>query len=173
MGKLILVAGPNGSGKSAFAEDLIARREGDRWYIATMIPQTEENHLRIERHRQRRAGLGFHTLEVPGGLSEVSLPHPAVVLLEDVSNLLANVWFNEHGTAEAVFADIMTLAERCALLVAVTIAGLVPEDYADAETAGYVAALRLLNDRLLAAADAAVQMEEGAPRTLKGDLESC
>ncbi len=173
MGKLILIAGPNDSGKSAFAEDLIARSQGERYYIATMIPKTEENRVRIRRHRQRRAGLGFHTLEVPGRLSGLSLSPGAAVLLEDVSNLLANVQFNEHGSADAVFEDILCLAGRCEMLAAVTISGLEPEAYTDAETAGYVAGLRRLNGRLLEAADAAVEMENGVPRTVKGDIESC
>ena len=43
MGKLIVVSGPNESGKSAFAESLMSRIPGQRYYIATMAPQTEEN----------------------------------------------------------------------------------------------------------------------------------
>ena len=48
MGKLIVVSGPNESGKSAFAESLMSRIPGQRYYIATMVPQTEENYRRIE-----------------------------------------------------------------------------------------------------------------------------
>ena len=43
MGKLILISGPNGSGKSRYAESLFASAPPERYYIATMVPQTEEN----------------------------------------------------------------------------------------------------------------------------------
>ena len=56
MGRLILVAGPNGSGKSLFAEQLTARTGRERFYIATMLPVTDDNLARIEKHRRQRAG---------------------------------------------------------------------------------------------------------------------
>ena len=51
MGKLIVVSGPNESGKSAFAESLMSRIPGQRYYIATMVPQTEENYRRKRKAR--------------------------------------------------------------------------------------------------------------------------
>ena len=98
MGKLILISGANGSGKSRYAELLLSRTTGERYYIATMQPQTPENHQRIAKHRLQRQGLAFHTLELPCGLQNARLPQAAVVLLEDVSNLLGNLLFEHNGT---------------------------------------------------------------------------
>ena len=121
MGEIILVSGKNGSGKSRFAEQLAAKFLGDRRYVATMISKTPENERRIRRHRQQREGLGFITLEVPYQVEKAAVPLGALVLLEDVSNLLANTIFAHSGNEEEVCRGICTLAARCSLLIAVTI----------------------------------------------------
>lgn len=167
MGKLILVSGPNGSGKSRFAEALVSRTAGPRYYIATMEPQTEENRRRIERHRAQRAGLGFTTLELPWGVGDAAVGRSGVVLLEDVSNLLGNLMFRRGGDGEAAYGEICALSRRCALLVAVTISGLNVGDYAE-ETADYINGLNALNERLFQCAQAAAELENGVPRWRKG-----
>ena len=169
MGNLVLISGPNGSGKSRFAEELVSRTTGERFYIATMRSQNEENDRRIEKHRRQRAGMGFHTLELPWQICEVALPGDAVVLLEDVSNLLGNIIFEKGGTGEDAFAQIQTLKDRCALLVAVTISGLSGDGY-DEETAAYVNALNELNGRLVELSQVAVGMHDGQAICEKGDI---
>ena len=100
MGELVLILGPNGSGKSRFAERFLdARAGGARFYSATMLPQTEENARRIAKHRAQRAGLGFQTLERPWFVSGAPVTPGSAVLLEDVSNLLANAIFAPAGDA--------------------------------------------------------------------------
>ena len=54
MGKLILVSGENNSGKSLFAENLVAKSTGKRYYIATMIAKTAQNRKRIQKHKKQR-----------------------------------------------------------------------------------------------------------------------
>lgn len=171
MGRLILISGANGSGKSRFAEQLVSQTRGKRYYIATMAPQTEENHRRIQKHRQQRHGLGFQTLELPCRIGDAPISPAAVVLLEDVSNLMANVFFGSNATAGQVLDDICTLLDRCHLLVAVTISGLSPDGYAG-DTAAYITALNDLNARLLSRADIAVTMSDGIYHLCKGDLRS-
>ena len=165
---LILISGPNGSGKSLFAEELIAKTEGKRSYIATMKPQTEDNFSRIEKHREQRAHLCFETLELPYEVDSASVSRDSVVLLEDVSNLFANAYFEKNGSVESVFADIEGLKNRCKLLVAVTISDLKDEGY-DEETAAYIKGLNQLNWRLFDLADLAFAMENGQPVRLKGE----
>ena len=165
---LILVSGPTGSGKSAFAETLAHRAPGRRLYIATMQPQTEDNFRRIERHRRQRAGLGFETVEAPHSLSSIAGGADCTALLEDVSNLLANVLFETEGTAAQVEREIFALAARCRMLVAVTISGLHDTDY-DGETAAYIRALNTLNDALFHAADTVFHLQNGVPVHQKGD----
>lgn len=171
MGKFILIAGPNGSGKSLFAEQLAARLPGSRYYIATMVPCTADNYRRIEKHRRQRRGLGFVTLERDRDVSLVPVEPDSTVLLEDVSNLLANALFAQGRSAGQVEEDIRRLAGRCGTLLAVTIAGL-EETGCTGETAAYIRSLNQLNRRLFQLADAAVTMEQGRPVTEKGDLDA-
>ena len=100
---LTLVTGGSGSGKSAFAEDrVLSFGDARRIYIATMHPFDEESHKRIERHQKMRAGKGFETVECYTGLKNVKLPAGCVVLLECMSNLVANEMFEEQGEAAHV-----------------------------------------------------------------------
>lgn len=170
MGTLILISGSNDSGKSAFAEQLVSRTEGQRYYIATMVPYTEENHRRIEKHKKQRAGLGFTTLELPYQVADAPVCANSVVLLEDVSNLLANAIFEKGGTGETVCQDILALADRCRLLIAVTISGLPAGEY-DGETQAYITAMEEVNKKLFEKADGAVSMRARTPLWQKGDMD--
>ena len=165
---LVLISGPNSSGKSLFAEGLISRTGGDRFYIATMVPQTEDNRRRIEKHRAQRQGLHFTTLELPYGVGSAPVTPGSAVLLEDVSNLMANAFFDRGRGPEDVLRDILALSRRCSLLVAVTISGLSADGY-DGETADYIAALTSLNQALLREADLAAEMRDGNPDYRKGN----
>ncbi|MBE6898029.1 MAG: bifunctional adenosylcobinamide kinase/adenosylcobinamide-phosphate guanylyltransferase [Ruminococcaceae bacterium] len=164
----ILISGSNGSGKSLFAEQLISKMPGKRCYIATMKVQTEDNIKRIEKHRKQRQHLNFETLELPYEVASAPIDNQTVVLLEDVSNLFANAFFEKSGSVDSVFADILRLKKHCNTLVAVTISGLQNEGY-DAETATYINNLNSLNQRLFFAADIAYTMENGQPVCQKGD----
>ena len=104
MGTLIMISGANGSGKSRYAERIVARTAGERYYIATMRPCSEENLQRIEKHREQRKDLQFTTLECPYQVGAAAVERDGVVLLEDVSNLLANAMFERGGTAAYIRA---------------------------------------------------------------------
>ena len=53
---LSIIIGGSGSGKSAFAEELVCRLPGQRFYIATMTARDPESLRRIARHGPARAG---------------------------------------------------------------------------------------------------------------------
>lgn len=143
-----LILGPNNSGKSLYAETLAAQDSVHPLiYIATMIPQTDENFTRIEKHRMQRAGKGFQTIEEPWEIDTLLIPSDAVVLLEDASNLLANGIFQHHENVSVCFQKIQTLAERCQKLIIVSITGLTPGSY-DTETNDYILQLNSLNELL-------------------------
>ena len=171
MGKLLLIAGENNSGKSRFAERLIAKTQGQRFYIATMRPQTAENYARINKHLAQRKELNFQTLERPLRVGDAELCADCVALLEDVSNLWSNVRFETNGSVEEVWADICALRENCALLVAVTISGLRAEAYSG-ETADYICGLNQLNKLLADHADGVVSMQSGEVRWEKGEIDA-
>lgn len=168
MACFVLISGANNSGKSIYAERLIAGTTGERYYLATMLPCTEENHRRVEKHRAQRQGLGFETIECPYQVGNVPVSSDGVVLLEDVSNLLANAVFEKGGNADSVYRDVCTLADRCRILVAVTITGLKTDGY-DEETAAYVNDLNEINRKLFHKASVAISMQDGTAVYQKGD----
>lgn len=171
MGKVILISGSNGSGKSRFAEELVGKTTGTRYYIATMVPQSENNERRIEKHKRQREGLGFVTLEMPYQVSKAPVEPDSVVLLEDMTNLLGNTVFAHGGCAEDVYQDICALAEKCKLLIVVTISGMNSAEYTD-ETAAYIDSINELNSRFFAMSDAAAEMVDGIPQWKKGDIHA-
>ena len=109
---LVVVTGGSGSGKSAFAEEtVLSFGEARRIYIATMQAFDEESHRRIRRHRHMRAGKGFETIERYTELDELLIPKDCVVLLECMSNLVANEMFREGGFHPEV-AEKITEGEK-------------------------------------------------------------
>lgn len=171
MGKLVLICGANDSGKSVYAEKLVGSMNGEKFYIATMQPVNDDNHRRILKHRKQREGLGFETLEMPYDIDKAAVYRDSLVLLEDVSNLMANSSFELGLGPDAVFESITALAVRCGLLAAVTISGLVSKD-CDADTAAYIDNLNYLNGMLFLASDCAVEMRGGKAHVLKGDINA-
>ncbi|MDF2943664.1 MAG: Adenosyl cobinamide kinase/adenosyl cobinamide phosphate guanylyltransferase [Herbinix sp.] len=97
----IVVIGGSGSGKSEFAENLAVKLNRDKLiYIATMQPFGEEGKKRIERHQQLRQDKNFQTIECYTNLSTISIPQESTVLLECVSNLVANEMFSNDNSLE-------------------------------------------------------------------------
>ena len=122
---ITLITGGSGSGKSSYAENLLTSFPGgNRIYIATMFPYDQESFARIDRHRAMRAEKQFHTIECYTGLKKVKLPPKAHVLLECMSNLVANEMFQEDGahedTVEEILAGIDNLASQAEELVIVS-----------------------------------------------------
>lgn len=167
---LTLVLGANGSGKSVFAERMAAALSDTRVYLATMRPVGAAGAARVAKHRAQRAGLGFETRELPDSVANVELPSDAAVLLEDVSNLLANRLFERSGSPEDVLQEILALKRRCRALVLVSISGLNDAAYSG-ETGAYIRALNALNDCLAACADTVVELKNGRPTVRKGTLD--
>ena len=63
-----LITGGAKCGKSRLAEKLLDRFDGNKFYVATMMPYGSEAHTAIERHRRLRAGKGFETIDKYTGL---------------------------------------------------------------------------------------------------------
>lgn len=169
MGRLILIYGENNSGKSRFAERLAAGFDEKPYYIATMRPVTAQNRERIEKHRIQREGMGFETLELPYDIASSRIKDGSVLLLEDVSNLLANNIFERNKASDAVLSQIMSLTESCRILIAVTISRF---DYfgSDSETMRYIRELYSLNQRLFDCCSAAVSLKDTVATVTKGDI---
>lgn len=168
---LTIIIGGSGSGKSAFAERLAADLPGTRIYLATMAAGDPESLERIARHRQQRRGLGFETLERPLDLEGAELPADANVLLEDLSNLLANEMFSpEGGGMDAVRRGLDALIRRCRNLTVVSNEIFSGGTEYEGETLAYIQNLALLNRCLAERAALAVEVVCGLPNVLKGEL---
>ena len=126
----ILVSGGNASGKSEYAENIaisLREKEQNLIYIATMKPYGDEAMERIERHHKLRETKGFETIECYNELSELVVPNDSVILLECLSNLMANELFpdkDNNGMDEngyyAVLGGVEHLEKEAEHLVVVT-----------------------------------------------------
>ena len=104
---IIVVIGGSGSGKSEFAENLAVQLDQDNLvYIATMQPNGEEARKRIERHQKLRQDKNFKSVECYSDLDTMSIPQGATVLLECMSNLVANEMFSEADVLETVASKV-------------------------------------------------------------------
>lgn len=102
-----VVYGGAGSGKSEYAESIaVSHGTKDLFYIATMIPLDSENEKKIQRHRRLRANKNFETIECYTDMEKVLLTKDSTVLLECVSNWVANEMFSKQGAGDAAVETI-------------------------------------------------------------------
>ncbi len=168
---LTIAIGGAGSGKSAFAEKHVCALPGRKIYLATMLPRDAESRVRVSKHRAQRAHLGFETLERGLALAGADIPANANVLLEDLSNLLANELYEpDGGGMDSVCRGLEHLIASCRNLTVVSnevFSG--GADY-DPESLRYMRVLAELNRWLAARADLAVEVVCTLPNVLKGEL---
>ena len=168
---LTLVIGGAASGKSEFAENLVLTLPGRRVYVATMEPYDRECLARIEKHRRQRAGKGFLTLERYRDLGGLEVPTGANVLLECMSNLLANELYSpQGGGSAAVLGGVERLCARCPNPTHRTTDGFSGGNAQDGDTLRYLRALGSVNCALAARANRVVEVVCGCANVLKGRL---
>lgn len=173
--RIHLVTGGSASGKSAYAEGLLLQSGQPPFlYVAAMEPRTQETQKKIARHRRMRAGKGFMTLEKYRNLSSLKVPDNGGILLECISNLLANELFQEDGTIlrekakSAVLKGVGHLAARTDNLVIVTNEVQGDAGSYDKETENYRALLGGINQELARMADEVTEVVYGIPVKIKG-----
>lgn len=171
---LHLITGGSGSGKSEYAERLVTEAAGDekRIYIATMIPEGEDGRQRVLRHHELRRERCFETVECYTGLARLQIPCGSTVLLECVSNLVANEMFEPEGahedTAGAVLEGIRCLRGQAGRLFLVTNEVFSDGNSYDAETMRYLSYLGAVNRALAAMAEEVTEVVCGIPVPVKG-----
>lgn len=171
-----MITGGSASGKSAYAESCAVTYGKRRIYLATMQVWGEEERERIRRHRMLRRGKGFETVECPLELASLKLSVPfsgSCVLLECLSNLVANEQFEKGGTDEEilrrVFLGIENLKNQAEHLMIVT-----NEVFSDGctyerETMRYLYLLGQANRWLARMADRVSEVVVGIAVTKKGE----
>ena len=168
-----VITGGSGSGKSRYAEQQILELgDNRRVYLATMCPYDEESYQRIERHGAMRAEKNFETLECYTDLARLEIPEGCNVLLECMSNLVANEMFQPDAagihTVNAVLDGVVHLREEADNLVIVT-----NEIFSDGisysnQTRIYQEYLGAINQEIAHMADRVTEVVYGIPISVKG-----
>ena len=163
---MIVVTGGSGSGKSAYAEQRIQEfGQMPRYYLATMENRDEESQKRVDRHRAMRAD----------NLQNVQLEEPGAVLLECMSNLVANELFVKDGmahmeqTAGKILNGVSLLKEQCTHLVIVTNEVFSDGLLYDEWTKNYIKCLGIVNQYLSQMADQVIEVVYTIPVMQKGE----
>ncbi len=172
---LTVITGGSGSGKSEYAENIAVElyrnlSAAGLVYIATMKPNGSEALKRIERHQKLRSDKGFETVECYSSLKGIKIKNGCVVLLECMSNLVANEIFDE-GNKNAVcdIADgIKLLCNISCAVVVVTNEVFSDGINYDDETVEYIKDLGEINCRMAEMADSVREVVCGIPIRIKG-----
>ncbi|MGN0343306.1 MAG: bifunctional adenosylcobinamide kinase/adenosylcobinamide-phosphate guanylyltransferase [Roseburia sp.] len=126
-----VIIGGSASGKSAYAEELACSlgQDKSKYYVATMEAYGAEGAARVKKHRNMRRGKGFCTIEKLrdiGALARQKRLEGSVILLECISNLVANEMFASQSPLppdqipEQILSGIRSLAETAEHLIVVT-----------------------------------------------------
>jgi len=172
--EIILITGGCRSGKSRHALELAQQVKGNhKTFIATCVPQDDEMHQRVERHKAERDPR-WQTIEEPVMIADALTKHQASsdVILVDCLTL----WMNNLLMASEDFKMLenriqqLTQALQHAACTVILVSnevgsGIVPENrlarlFRDA--AG------LVNQRVAACADKVIWMVAGIPVVIKG-----
>lgn len=182
---LYVITGGSGSGKSEYAEKLATHLKGDETlhYVATMYPYDDaETRERIAKHRAMRKDKGFITLEKPLAIGELKANKDIKnILLECMSNLVANEMYNENGKVgfdetsknkcdEHIIEPILNISTAVDNMIIVTNEVFSDGNTYDESTEKYVELLGYINQRLSKKADGVIEVFCGIPIAIKGDL---
>lgn len=167
---IYLYTGGSGSGKSAVAEEkILSFLKRRRYYLATMAASDFESKKRIQRHRQMRQEKEFETIERYTDIGGVHLPKTekkdCCILLECMSNLLANEMYLPEGSREHVVTNILSgvklLEKKTEHLVIVTNEIFSDIPIRDIETRKYLRYLGELNTALCGMAEEVTEVVYG------------
>lgn len=174
---ITLIIGGSGSGKSAFAEEYaLSQEHSNAYYLATMEVRDQESRDRVQRHRLNRTAGNWITLEYPrkvGDAVDQLEPKNSVLLLECMSNLVANEMYQENSveTAErcvnTVTREIRALAAAVDNFVIVSNNVFDDGNTSDAGLQEYFTALGAVNRLLAEEADQVIEVVVGIPVFLK------
>lgn len=117
----VLILGGTRSGKSDYAQQIALdlAKGGTHYYLATMIPGDREDDARVQSHLERRAGMGFETIEQGRDILKAldRSETGGTYLLDSVTTLLTNELFRPENNYEP---DEAAACRCCAELVEFT-----------------------------------------------------
>lgn len=174
---MVTVIGESGSGKSEYAENLIMELAGGStsnkrmYYMATMKPFGKDARERIKRHHKLRKGKGFTTVECYKNIENCGLKKGSNVLLECMSNLIANELFDNNNIDKEdvyykVCAGIDKLKDTMDNLVVVTNDVFEDGIIYDKETMEYIELLGMVNRYLAGISSKVTEVIYSCPYTI-------
>ncbi len=171
---LTLVTGGSGSGKSEFAENLtVSYKSSKLIYIATMYPYDDEAYKKIDRHKEMRKNKNFDTVECFTNLKKLDIPSGSSVLLDCMSNLVANEMYIDDGakelTVQRVIEGVKKIKESADNFVIVTNEVFSDGIEYDEETNKYLRNLGMINSEIGKIADNVVEVVYTIPILKKGE----
>lgn len=177
----ILITGASASGKSEYAEKITHNiwsncgRKGRLVYIATMHREdNDEYQKRVDKHRKQRSGYGYLTIEKETDIHQTKLANTDTVLLECMSNLLANEMFisNKNATdaVDYICSGVETLCKQCHNIVMVTNEVFSDGCEYDEYTRAYIEALSLINRRIAGIVDRMTEVVYTIPVDIFGGI---
>lgn len=172
---LTLITGGSGSGKSEFAEDLsVSYKSNNLIYIATMFLYDNESLKKVERHRRMRNHKSFKTIECFKNLKSLFISNNSTVLIDCMSNLVANEMYLEGGakdkTVQEVIRGIESINNQAENLVIVTNEVFSDGIVYDDDTMRYIRNLGEINKEIGKKADNVVEVVYSIPIFHKGGI---
>lgn len=172
---LTLITGGSGSGKSEFAEDLsVSYKSNNLIYIATMFLYDNESLKKVERHKRMRDHKNFKTIECFKNLKSLFISNNSTVLIDCMSNLVANEMYFEGGakdkTVQEVIRGIESINNQAENLVIVTNEVFSDGIVYDDDTMRYIRNLGEINKEIGKKADNVVEVVYSIPIFHKGGI---
>ena len=170
---LTLVTGGSGSGKSEFAEDLCVSYKSDNLiYIATMFIYDDESLKKIERHKKMRENKNFKIIECFKNLKDIQIQNGCTILLDCMSNLVANEMYLEGGagefTVQSIVEGIKQIKNKSENFIIVTNEVFSDGVQYDEETMRYIKYLGEINKEIGRASDNVIEVVYSIPVYHKG-----
>lgn len=173
---MILVFGGIGSGKSAYAEKLAEAYKCKKTYLATMKVYDDEGRKKVEKHRMMREGKFDRSIEMCTDVANADVDKDELVLLECMSNLLANEMFKEDSIADfdtvakKISADIKKLDSKVQELIIVGNDVFMDKGEHSVEVEAYIKTLKKIQREIAKEAKAVVEVIYGLPYERKDDI---
>lgn len=175
----VFIVGGSKSGKSDFAQQAALRLAGGgkHYYVATLMPTNcEADRAVIRSHLDRRAGMGFETVEQGRNIPDCIRERGATYLLDCVTTLLSNTLY----PVEKNYTLDEAGAEKCAddlsaFMGSVANAVIVSDDLFrdavryDAHTDAFRRHLGAIHRRLARECDVVIEMVFGNPVVHRGE----
>ncbi len=105
---ITFICGGVRSGKSSFAENYICDKSKNKIYLATAIAYDDEMRKRVDLHKESRSGQGWITIEKSTSITDATFGREAIVLLDCLTNLVANEMYLCNLGVEAVVSKVFT-----------------------------------------------------------------